>query len=79
MTADTYLRRGQRRVESWMRLPACSLLAWTVGCFGAGFLLSAASIRKTFQPVAMGVVCGLSGGQALAMAAGAMLGYRVFW
>ena len=79
MTADTYLRRGQRRVESWMAHPVCSLLVWTVGYGLGGFLLSAASIHQSFQPVAMGMVCGLSGGQALAMAVGAMAGYRVFW
>ena len=79
MTADTYLQRGQQKLEHFLNKPAVSLLGWTLGYGIAGFLLSAASIRQTFQPVAMGAVCGLSGGQAMAMAAGAMMGYRIFW
>ena len=79
MMADTYLRRGQRRLRRWIEDPAISAGLWAGGYGLGGFLLSAASIRGTFQPIAMGLLTALSGWQAVAMTLGAMLGYRFFW
>lgn len=77
--ADTYLRRGRRRLRCWMEDPVISAGIWAAGYGLTGFLLSAASIRQTFQPIVMGILCAMSGWQAVAMTLGAMLGYRVFW
>lgn len=79
MMADTYLRRGQRRLRCWMEDPVISTGIWAAAYGLAGFLLSAASIRQTFQPIVMGILCAMSGWQAVAMTLGAMLGYRIFW
>lgn len=45
----------------------------------AGFLLSAASLGNAPLPLAMGFVCALNGFSSLASAAGACLGYILFW
>ena len=45
----------------------------------AGFLMSAASLGNSFQPLAMGLVCAVTGWRAPVMALGGILGYRVFW
>ena len=79
MTAETYLRRGRRLLRRWLENPGLRQGLWA-GAYGlAGFLLSAASIRHSMQPVAMGVICAMSGWQAVVMTLGSMLGYRFFW
>lgn len=45
----------------------------------AGFLMSAASVGSRSQPLAMGLVCVMTGWRAPVMAFGAMVGYRSFW
>ena len=79
MMAETYLRRGKRQFRRWMEDPRFRAGTWAAGYGLGGFLLSAASIRHTFQPIAMGVICAMSGWQALVMTLGSMLGYRIFW
>ena len=79
MTAQTYLRRGKRQLIRWLEEPAIRTGAWTILYGLSGFLLSAASIRHTFQPVAMGIIAAMSGWQAMVMTLGSMLGYRYFW
>jgi len=53
-----------------------------VGCgwFAGGFFLAAASVARSFQPLALGLVCaGRGGWRAAAAAAGGALGYLWFW
>ena len=53
MMAETYLRRGKRRLQRWLEQPALRTGLWA-GAYGlGGFLLSAAGIRHSFQPIAM--------------------------
>ena len=79
MMADTYLRRGRRRMQCFLKKPGVLTTVWAAAYFLAGFLLSGAGIRQTFQPIAAGMITVLGGWQALAMTLGSMLGYRVFW
>lgn len=46
---------------------------------GSGFFLSAAALAGSPQPLAMGLVCAMTGWRALVSALGAALGYRLFW
>ena len=46
---------------------------------GSGFFLSAASLQGGCQPLAMGLVCALTGWRAILAALGAAAGYRIFW
>ncbi len=79
MTAQTYIRRSrQTLVELTARLRSHSGargVLWGLG----GFLCSAAGILNLPQPLSMGLICALSGWNALGAAVGSMLGYGVFW
>ena len=46
---------------------------------GSGFLLSAAGLLGSPQPLAMGLICAATGWRALVMSLGAMAGYPAFW
>ena len=76
---ESYLRRGQRTlqrllVKSWVRT-----LAMVLACGGGGFFLSAGSLLRHAQPLALGLVAALAGWQAVAAGVGSALGYWVFW
>ncbi len=79
MMVETYLRRGQRRLESLALNPKVRSAALAAVCVGSGFLLSAIGFGKNPQPVAMGLICSALGWRAVLMALGAMLGYPSFW
>lgn len=76
---ETYLLRGQRQLRRWLEdarvRKALKLLLYG----GAGFFLSAAALRETYQPLAMGLVCSVTGWRALLLAFGSMMGYFCFW
>ncbi len=76
---ESYLRRGQRLVQKWSLTPWVRTLVTALGWGGGGFLLSAGSLLRYAQPLAMGLVASLTGWQAVAAALGAMAGYWVFW
>ena len=79
MTVDSYLHQGR----TWFRQLSADgrvrrlgrVMAWG----GTGFILSAASIAHSAQPLAMGCVSAVTGWRSAVMALGAALGYRVFW
>ncbi len=79
VSMETYLRRRKRDLQRLALDPRIRgggmLLVWG----GCGFLFSAASVRGYAQPLAMGLICGMSGWQAAVTALGAMIGYPVFW
>ena len=79
MMVETYLRRGQRRLEHLALNPRVRSVAAVVLFAGSGFLLSAIGLGTQPQPVAMGLICSAIGWRALLMALGAMLGYPTFW
>ena len=75
MMVETYLRRGQRRLENLALDPKVRSVALVAICVGSGFLLSGIGLGNRPQPVAMGLICSAIGWRALLMALGAMLGY----
>lgn len=79
MMVETYLRRGQRRLENLVLNPRIQSAGWAAICVGSGFLLSAIGLGNYPQPVAMGLICSAFGWRAVLMALGAMLGYPTFW
>lgn len=79
ISMETYLRRGQRKLKQWALDPRVQHGARMAAYGGSGFVLSAASLTRASQPIAMGLICALSGWRALVMALGAILGYRFFW
>ena len=78
-TIETYVRRGQGSLRKWALDPGVRHRVKMAACFLAGFVLSGASLAHIPQPLTLGLVCALSGWQALLAAAGAASGYLVFW
>ena len=76
---ESYLRRGQLVLRRWSLNPWVRTLAMALGCGSGGFLLSAGSLLRYAQPLALGFVAALTGWQAVAAGAGAMAGYWIFW
>ena len=80
MTAvETWLQRGRRTLRTLGANPRLKKAGTGAAWGAAGFFLSAAALGSSFQPLAMGLICGLSGWRAGAAAVGSLLGYRVFW
>lgn len=79
MTAQTYVTRGRQTLRRW----AVDKNVRTVGTVAAyvlgGFLMSAASLMNSPMPLAMGMICALTGWRAAAAALGSLGGYWVFW
>lgn len=78
-TMENYLLRGQRKLHKLALDPRIQSGARVAAYGGSGFFLSAAGFSGTFQPLALGLICAMTGWRALVMAAGAVAGYRLFW
>ena len=78
-TIETYVRRGQGSLRKWAVSPGFRQTAELGLCALSGTALSAASLAGVPQPLAMGLVCALSGFRALAAALGGAVGYWFFW
>ncbi len=78
-TIETYVRKGKGSLRKWAAEPRFRQGARLGGCTLAGFVLSGASLAHVPQPLAMGLVCALSGWSALAAAVGGAAGYLLFW
>lgn len=76
---DSYLRRGRRLVRQWAVDPRVHGVARGGGYFLTGFLLSAAGLGNSFQPVTLGALCALESWPAALLALGGAAGYRWFW
>ena len=76
---ETCLHRGRRVLDRWSADPRLRRSAAVLGYAGAGFLISAASLGSAAQPLALGLICSVTGWRAPVMALGSILGYRVFW
>lgn len=79
ISIESYVRRSRHVLRRWALDPRVHLWARVGAHFLAGFLLSAASIAESAQPLALGLVCACSGWSALVAALGAGLGYYLFW
>ena len=76
---ETWLYKGRRILTRRMAEPRLQKAALVMGYVLAGFFMSAASLGNTAQPLAMGLICAVTGWRAPVMALGSVLGYRVFW
>ena len=75
-TRRAFLRSAGRLLRSEGGRLAGSLGLW----FAGGFCLAAASIARSFQPLALALVCaGRGGWRAVSAALGGALGYLWFW
>ena len=79
ISMETYLRRGRRLCQRMALDPKMRSVGAVAACGGSGFLLSAASLGNTPQPLALGLIVAMSGWRAVVMALGAMAGYPTFW
>ena len=79
MMVETYLRRGQRELQRLALDPKVRGVGAVMAYGGSGFLLSAAGLGNSPQPLAMGLICACTGWRTLVMSLGAMVGYPTFW
>lgn len=79
MSVEAYVRQGRHTVRRWLVDPRMQLIWRCLAYFGAGFGLTAASLGNFALPLAMGLVCAVTGWSAMLAAAGGSLGYLVFW
>ena len=78
-SVETYLRRGRKTLGRWWSVPKVRLVTQGAFLAGSGFVLSAAALMESPQPLAVGLTAALTGWRCLAAGLGAMLGYRIFW
>jgi len=69
----------RHNLKKWLLDPRVHTAVRAGGCLLSGFCLSAASLYHHPLPLAMGLCCALCGWSAPLAAAGAVVGYRVFW
>lgn len=80
MSLGTYVRRGQRFFRRWIGDPKLRAAAKGVGMTLAGFILSAASLGNSPQPLPLALLCaGVTGWPALLVALGSAVGYWLLW
>ncbi len=78
-TMETCVLRLQRNVHKIALDPRVQSGAKAAAYGSSGFFLSAAALSGSFQPLALGLICAVTGWRAILVAAGAVTGYRVFW
>lgn len=78
-TISSYARQWQNYLRAWLRDPRVRLAFRWTGQVLTGFLLSAASLANTPQPLVLGVLCAVSGWTAVRVGVGGMAGYALFW
>jgi len=79
ISMETYLRRGRRSLQRMALDPKMRSIGTVAAYSGGGFLLSAASLGNSPQPLALGLILAVSGWRAVLLALGAMAGYPTFW
>ncbi len=79
MTQETYLQQGRQKWENIRSDQRVRQLAGVIGYGMTGFLASAAGLGASPQPLALGLICAVTGWRTLAMAVGSILGYRAVW
>ncbi len=80
MVLSSLVRRWHRILRRCLRQAEIKTPLGMLGCFGLGFIFSAASLKNSIQPFAMAVLCaGLSGWMPVPFALGSGLGYWLLW
>ena len=78
-TIETYVRAGHGKLRTLAADPRARTLGKVGVCFGAGLVLSAASLANTPQPLVLAAILTLSGYPASVLALGGAAGYLLFW
>ena len=78
-TVESWLLKQKRQAHRWALDSRVQGAAKLAAYGGSGFFLSAASLQGGCQPLAMGLICAMSGWRALVMAVGSAAGYHLFW
>lgn len=76
---ESYVRAGQVQLRKLLLRPEIRLGGKVTGLFFAGFLLSAASLRNTPQPLLLGLLLSAHGWAVPVLAAGGAAGYWLLW
>ena len=79
VTIETYARRWRVTAKKLVADPWVRILGSAAVHFFGGMLVSAASLARHCQPLAVGLLCAYTGWRAVAMALGAGVGYLLFW
>ena len=79
VTIETYARRWRTAAKKMAADPRVRVLGTAGICFFGGMMLSAASLARHCQPLAVGLVCAFTGWKAVCLALGAGAGYLLFW
>lgn len=79
MTLQSYVRQSRHTLRKWAMDPRFHIAARMGVCLLAGLVLSAASLAHHPMPLAMALICSLSGWSSILAAAGSILGFRLFW
>lgn len=75
----TLFQRMEALGRQWWTLPAVRQSAKALGLAGGGFVLSAAGLRGSPQPIALGLILRFTNWQSLCVCLGSMAGFRLFW
>lgn len=78
-TVESYLIKGRSQIRRLAVDPGVRATAAVVAYAAAGFFFSAGALVHTVIPLAMGLICAMTGWRALVMALGSILGCWVFW
>ncbi|MBQ7416009.1 MAG: SpoIIE family protein phosphatase [Oscillospiraceae bacterium] len=80
MSIGTYVRRGRRFIRRWTSDPKLRAVVKGAGFMLCGFVLSAASLGNSPQPLSLAFLCaGLGLWQSLLVALGSTVGYYLLW
>lgn len=78
-TVTPYIRSVGDTCRQWLQNPRNFLVLRCFGYFLLGFTASAGSLASYFQPVALALVCALSGWGSFLAAMGGCAGYLLLW
>ncbi len=79
VSMETYLRRGQRRLQRLVMVPKVRTTGMGLLCWASGFFLSGASLMGFCLPLDMSLIIAVTGWQATAITLGAIAGYPAFF
>lgn len=79
VSIESYVQRGRGRLRQLAVDPRVRLAGKVSAYFGAGLVLSAASLANSAQTLVLGLLLALSGWQAAVLALGGCAGYLLFW
>ena len=79
ISLQSYVRQGRHTLKRFALDPRFHIALRALGCFFAGFGLSAAGLLHHCLPLSMGLVAAMNSWSALLAALGSLFGYRLFW